>query len=245
MLSKKFFVKLFFVLVIAAIALFAPLLAAHEEDAEVHLSLARLNPGEELQQPMLYAFLIVLLLGIASALLGERLGEGGKKAMFWAIAMVAVGATVYLAGSIVLLFWNSSSSGPVHWHADFEVWACGERILLRKSAGWTTRVGPILFHHHGDERLHVEGVILRREDVALGKFFAAIGGKFALGELAVIDEGGVVREWKNGGLCPDGRPGKLKLFVNGVENDELSDYVISPFTDVPPGDVLKIVFGPE
>lgn len=227
-----------------ALALLSPLLSGHEA-AEEPLNAERLNPGSELQQPVLYSLVLVVLLGVVSAALGDKLGEKGKKAMFWAIAIVTVGTTLYLAGSIVHLFYDSASGGPVHWHADFEVWACEERISLKKAEGWSTRVGPLLLHHHGDDRIHVEGVVTEKSDVALGKFFAAIGGELTGDSTALVDESGVLRRWHDGDLCPGGRPGKLNLFVNGVENPARGDYVISPHTSIPPGDVLKIVFEPQ
>ncbi len=236
MFSKKI------IFVIALLSLAAVFAVAHAEDAELHAQQAALNPGLGLSETMAAAFGLVLLLGIASAVMGEKLGRAGKKTAFAAIAGVSALATLYLIYKIVLLFTASASGGPVHWHADFEVWACGERISLEEAGGWSTRVGPLLLHHHGDDRMHVEGVVRDFKDVTVGKFFEAIGGKFTADVLALRDGKGVLRAWQNGDECSDGRSGALKFFVNGLPNGQFGEYNIAKETDIPPGDVLKIVF---
>lgn len=232
--------KNFFVLLLAALLVALPAAFAHET-SEPHDE-GVLNPGAGLSELLASAFGLVLVVGVASAVLGERLGDSGKKAAFAVIATISIAATFYLIYSVYVLFSTSATGGPVHWHADFEVWACGERISLKKASGWSTRVGPILLHHHGDDRMHIEGVVRKLEDVSLREFFKAIGGEFKQSELTVITENGELKNWRNGDSCPEGLQGSLKFFVNGKPNADFGNYVISKHTDVPPGDVIKIVF---
>lgn len=233
--------KNFFLLAVIAVALLSSGFVFAHETGEEHDESA-LNPGAGAAELITAAFGLVLVIGVACALVGEKLGATGKKLAFAFIAIVSVAATLYLISTIVILFTTSATGGPVHWHADFEVIACGEKVSLKKAGGWATRVGPILLHHHGDDRLHVEGVVRKLSDVSLREFFRAIGGDFTQSELAVISENGELKAWRNGGQCPDGSVGTLKMFVNGKPNSEYGNYVISKHTDIPPGDVIKIVF---
>ncbi|MEM4255146.1 MAG: hypothetical protein QXR53_02335 [Candidatus Norongarragalinales archaeon] len=190
----------------------------------------------------LYALAFVVIIAITAAVFKEELGDKGKKAAFVLIALIVVATTLYLGGSIVWVNLNSASGGPVHWHADYEVWACGEKIEMQMSEGLSNKIGTQLFHHHNDMRIHVEGVVMNLEDVELGEFFEAIGGEFTKDELKVVLQDGTVQTLRNGDLCPDGHAGTLKLYVNGELNKKMNEYVIKPYSQVPPGDVLKIVF---
>lgn len=228
-------------LLFALLAVFASAAFAHQTDFPHDEAI--LNPGSGLSETMAAAFGLILAIGVASAVLGEKLGRLGKKAAFAAIVAISGIATLYLVASVVALFTSSATGGPVHWHADFEVWACGDKISLKQAGGWTTRVGPLLLHHHGDDRMHVEGIVRELQDVSLKEFFKAIGGGFTRGELLLIDSQGLLRHWNNGEACPDGSAGTLKMLVNGKPNSEFGNYVIAPYADVPPGDVIKIVFG--
>ncbi len=49
--------------------------------------------------------------------------------------------------------------------------------------------------------------------------------------------------YEDGNPCPDGKQGVWKMYVNDKEKNFDPDYIISPFTLVPPGDVIKLVFG--
>ena len=79
------------------------------------------------------------------------------------------------------------------------------------------------------------------KDIALSKFFYAIGGQFSHDTIVIQDNSGNFIEKHNGDLC-NGKAGTLKFFVNGEPNSEFGDYILKPFSLVPPGDVLKIEF---
>ncbi len=122
------------------------------------------------------------------------------------------------------------TDGPVHWHARLNVKICGQFRELPESKGLTAHgksaVGTPLLHHHHDGTAHIEGRVLRPEDISLGAFFDAIGGKFS--ETEIFDK-------KNGDLCGE-KPGSVKLNVNGSLNMEWKNYVLKD------GDQIGIEF---
>ena len=140
-----------------------------------------------------------------------------------------------------LLYWMTSgeSSKPyavavppeqiVHWHADVELEVCGKiRDDLLKIDFEATGRGTHLLHTHGDNKVHIEDrVIWKKEDIALGKFFDAVGLKFS--ESKLLDK-------TNGDECTAGQPGKVKMFLNGKENTEFRNHVLRD------GDKIKLVF---
>lgn len=164
-----------------------------------------------------------------------------RKPLFAAMVVPVLAVTGFLVSSTIYLNLTSWSGGPVHWHADFEVTVCGEHADLVEPGGFSNRVGSPTVHEHGDMRMHIEGVLESREDATVGNFFEQVGGHFEEGHLIIPTDEGMV-EVKDGDLCPSGRPGTLKFFVNNVSNGEFGEYVIAPYSLVPPGDSLRIVF---
>ena len=200
------------------------------------------NPYQGLLAVSIYAFVGIIILSVLAAVFQKNIGENGKKAAFFILAAVIVLTTIYLGGSIVLTNVTSVTGGPVHWHADYEIWACGEKIETKTSEGFSNRVGTPLFHNHNDDRIHVEGVVMDWKEIHLGVYFKAIGGDFTQEALTLILKDGTTKTWRNGDRCPNGHAGTLKLYVNGVQNDKMDEYIISPYSNIPPGDFLKIVF---
>ncbi len=157
------------------------------------------------------------------------------KTITWIIFGVFVIVSVYF----LLSGGSGTTSGPyavarppeqiVHWHADIELETCGKvRDDLLKIDFDAGGRGTHLLHTHGDGKIHIEDkVIWRKEDIALGKFFDAVGLIFS--ENLLLDK-------KNGDECSPGKKGKVKMFVNGKENSEFRNFVM---TD---GDKIKLVF---
>ena len=112
------------------------------------------------------------------------------------------------------------SKGQVHWHATLKVFVCGEEKLMPAPVG-EHHLGLPLLHTHADRLIHIEGTILNPEEITLGKYMGVIGQNFKDDEL--LDK-------KNGDLCND-QPGKVKLLVNGKENDQLTQHVIKDGDD--------------
>jgi len=194
-------------------------------------------------QVVLYAGALLLVLLFVAWCCQQKMSEGQKKALFLAIVIVTIVPTAYLVYTTVHLNVVSATAGPVHWHADYEVWICGQEMSIEKPAGVVNRIGSPLVHDHGDNRIHIEGVLRSRQEASLGAFFHAIGGALESSEVIVPTHEGLVAK-DNGDLC-DGAPGKLYVFVNGKQIQDPADYVIAPHETVPPGDTVKIVFTSE
>jgi hypothetical protein len=130
-----------------------------------------------------------------------------KLPLFIGIAGTMALSTLTLIGSTVYLNLNSESGGPVHWHADFEVWACGNEMEMRDPTGLSNKIGTSVLHEHNDHRIHLEGVVVDRHiDATLGKFMHVAGG-------AITDEA----------LVLPLNPSTGSYFENEVDGDGPSD----------------------
>lgn len=196
---------------------------------------------------------VLVVISLLSIAFRKNLKVRQKKCIFAAMCSVIIAVTGFIVFTTIYSNYFSASGGPVHWHADYEIWVCGERMHLEESEGLENKVGTPVFHHHNDDRIHVEGVVYELEDIALGKFFEAIGGHIDNEMMRINLINGSVKEVRNGDLC-DGTPGILRMFVNGNQPKDRYDatktdtnfdrYIIAPFGTVPPGDSINITFGP-
>lgn len=180
-----------------------------------------------------------------------------KGMVFTAIATVVLIPTFFLISSTVYLNVVSSSGGPVHWHADFEVWDCGEELDIKDPRGFSNKVGTATLHEHNDKRIHLEGVVIETDDASLGKFFRVIGGSISNRAMLIpLSEKSISRF--DGQTCPNGTVGDAQVFVyepaenysgagptpfyqRKLENPE--NYIIKPEPLVPPGACIVIEFG--
>lgn len=182
------------------------------------------------------ALTVVVILASTTMLLTykDSLKESQKRIIFGIIVVSAVVSTGYLVGNTVYMSLTSWSKGLVHWHADFEIWICGQKVVLPEPTGLANRIGTEEIHHHGDYRIHLEGVMKEREDATLGNFFDAIDVPFSNEKILNVG---------NGDYCPDGKKGSVEMSVNDkLYTGNYRDYIISPYSQVPPGDFIKIVF---
>jgi hypothetical protein len=198
----------------------------------------------------------IVLLAVALALAGRQWSEGAKKILFSAIISAAIGGTLVLGGITVIETVQSETKGPVHWHADFVIVKCGETLNLVDPTGLSNRIGNPVVHEHGDDRIHVEGTVLDYSQVTLAAFFRVIGGGMTETSLIVpTQEYGLV-ELQNGEHCAGGDRARLQTFVYQVAADgvlrqtkltgfEAPNYVLSPETNVPPGDCVVIEFSDQ
>lgn len=184
------------------------------------------------------AFLI--LVTILALSFKDQLSDSGKHIIFWTTATVVMAATLYFAATIVVQNVNSQTGGPVHWHADYQVHVCGERLDLRDPQGMSNKVGTPIFHEHDDDRIHVEGTVQDIPDVDLGSYFDVIGGKLANGTLVYPAKNGTVRKGK-GDTC-NGETAELQVYVNGERIQDYNDYLYYPDSYVPPGDCIIIEY---
>lgn len=173
-----------------------------------------------------------------------------KTILFLCIVLSVILPTFYFIGSTVYINSVSSSRGPVHWHADIEVFACGEELDFLDPKGLSNKVGAAALHEHNDKKIHLEGVVVAPQDASLGKFFSVIGGALNNRLLAVPTERSV-QTFINGAACPDGTPGFVQVFVYSTKDgsytqEKISNpesYIIAPHSQVPPGDCIIIEYG--
>ena len=202
------------------------------------------NSWESLSNPIIYIIATTALLLIMTSLTFSRkkIHKKTKRWFFWLMVIPIILSSLYLAAHTVYDNITSVTHGPVHWHADYEVWACGEKLDLTDPGGLSNKIGTPLLHEHNDNRIHVEGVVKRFEDINLGNFFNVIGGKLMSDHLSYPTNNGLLM-YKNGDSCGN-VPGILKVFVNGKRISDPANYVIAPSTFVPPGDCIVIDFSP-
>lgn len=190
----------------------------------------------------------ISLLSIIIAILAKQPGEILKKFLFASIAVPITLATFYLTGSTIYLNLVSETKGPVHWHADFEIIVCGEKIDLVNPKGLSNRLGTPAIHEHNDNRTHVEGVLINLSDASLGNFFKVIGGELNKESITIPTTQGTIS--KNTGDRCGGSEASLQVFAYETQGMNLSQkkledpssYILSPHGNVPPGSCLIIEF---
>ncbi|MFB6241420.1 MAG: hypothetical protein ABEJ36_01290 [Candidatus Nanosalina sp.] len=95
---------------------------------------------------------------------------------------------------------------PVHWHADYRIYVCGEERIVSG--------GPILAHTHGEKTFHLEGVRKRKEQATLGW----IMGQLSQGEFNSTHVFGQT-------TC-GGEPANLTVKVNGQKIENPENYIV-------------------
>ena len=127
----------------------------------------------------LIASAIMIGVSLLAVLLKKR--KSLKLPLFLVLAVTLVSSTFILFGGTVYLNMKSESGGPVHWHTDIEFWACGAELELRDPSGLlSNKIGTSSFHEHNDKRIHLEGVVVRKDtDASLKKFMQVTGGYLA------------------------------------------------------------------
>lgn len=196
-------------------------------------------------QETLIATGVLTFLVIISLIFKDK-SEILKYFLFGGMVIVILGYTGYLIWSTIAINTASVTGGPVHYHADFEIYNCGQKVDLIDPKGWDNKVGTPLLHEHNDNRIHVEGPVLDYKDISLGNFFKVVGGNLKRGSLMIPTNSGVVN-MEDGDLC-NGMEGNLQVFVyrtqgKSVSQEKLSDpanYVLSSQPKVPPGDCIII-----
>lgn len=187
--------------------------------------------------------------GSEAGLAQENEGAWWKTAIFACMVLVILANTIYLVSSTLYVNAKSVTGGPVHWHADFEVWDCGREVELVDPIAPSNKVGSPLLHEHNDKEIHVEEAVFDSKDISVGAFFRVVGGELHSDYLQMPTNDGVV-ERRNGDLCPNGMSGILQVFLykaGSFEQQILADpenYLMTPEQKVPPGDCIIVEFGP-
>ena len=244
-----------FLIALVFLAFLTPMDAyAHAEESEFRIDDYLVSSSTNFT---LAASAIVSILVLIS-IFYKRKTEKMKWILFILILIPIILTTAYIAGSTIYLNLISQTKGPVHWHADFEIWNCGKSVHVIDPEDLSNKIGSTALHEHNDNRIHVEGVVVKSSDVDLHSFFEQIGSLTSTRAVVRTNDGFV--EMKNGDLC-DGKEGKLQVFLYRVINadetrktgfvyeqiklGDFEEYVISPYSLVPPGDCLIIEFGEE
>lgn len=196
----------------------------------------------------LLAALIIFLLVVLAKFLKDK-SEITKYLLFGVMTLIIVANTLYLAGATIYLNQNSITGGPVHWHADYQIWNCGSQIELENPEGFSNKVGTEVVHEHNDNRMHIEGVILDLDDSTPHHFFESLGGSMSDTHLTIPTEDGEVT-MENRQNCPDGKVGMFQVFVYQTKNGLVSQrkledpesYQITQTGNVPPGDCIIFEF---
>lgn len=196
----------------------------------------------------LWSIGILLVLSAISALVRKQ-SQAFKVVMFFLMIGLITLNTIYLAAATIYKNHRSITGGPVHWHADFEVWNCGHEVDLIDPSGWSNRIGTPVFHEHNDKRAHVEGVVLREGEVSLGEFFKVIGGNLDMQNLRMPLNDGTTLDVSNGQDC-NGQPGMVQVFAYHSEGEIFKqerllypeDYIMRAESGVPPGDCIIVEF---
>lgn len=128
--------------------------------------------------------------------------------------------------------------GGDHWHAALGVYACGDWLPNIQS-----EKDPRGIHTHGDGVVHIHPFTKASSgrNATFGVYAEAVGLKVSGTHVQV--PGGT--DFKNGGTCPGGKKGTIKVFLNGDEQngdpkkirmrdrDELVIAFATPGTDIP------------
>lgn len=247
----------FKIVVFIAVALILSLLSvfAHEDKSKAEkgtISLEENLKSTSVKLISLAAILATILVLIA-VFYKKKTGKA-KVILFLGISVPIMVATIYSTSSTIYLNTLSEAKGPVHWHADFEVWGCGNKVNLVDPEGISNRIGSPVLHEHNDDRVHVEGVVVNNKGVSLHNFFHVIGGILTNNFISVPTNEGIM-EKRNKDTC-NGREAKLQVFVYKVKNPDKvknwvyeqtklinpEEHVLSPYSNVPPGDCIIIEF---
>lgn len=228
-------------LILASIFLIASIYAVFSHEGEEEFGMG--NPGlYSLSQLAVVAYGSIAfgILIVTILLFNKAMTEIIKKAVYILLVILVSVVTIYLISATLHLNIISESKGPVHWHADFEIWACGKELKLAEPKGMSNKQGTDLIHSHNDNRIHVEGVLLDKKEASLGAFFHAVNGALSSDGIKIPTDNGLA-VFHEGDKCNE-MPAKLYVFVNGKLIENPYFYVISPYEKVPPGDRIKFVF---
>ena len=152
----------------------------------------------------------------------RQMAKKYKKRLKYIILILAVGLLLFWFINTARNYETPFTEGQIHWHANIQLSACGKNVPLPRPVSGTSVhgssfIGTPLMHLHDGPTIHVEGLIRKEEEIFLGNFMKVINLNFNNDQFL---------EYKNGDLCPNGEPGKVKLLVNGVESSKLADKTI-------------------
>ena len=190
------------------------------------------------------ALIVLVVLAILFANKKPKL----KAPLFICIALVVISTTSIISGGTVYLNVKSATGGPVHWHADFEVWACGNELEVRNPIGaFSNKIGSPTLHEHNDKRIHLEGVpVTLPEDASLGKFMSTIGGSITDDTLVVpLTDGDLFEDGKgeeDGDGSAKNDPDAITPFVKTEADGQVARFVSGQTCSGEPAEVQAFVY---
>ena len=232
-------------IVLVLLLLSSILASAHEEETQDSSSKESLTTLSLIFIGIAFVNAITLII-IAS--LCEKKVRPKKIFFFLGIIIPIALSSIFLVGETIYTNTLSESDGPVHWHADYEMWACGEKLDLINPQGLSNREGTSSFHEHNDNRIHAEGVIEDMSGIDLQSFIEVVGGSLEQTSMSILTNDGL-RSYTNGNQCN----GTVQVFVYKTVEEKIvqekiidfQNYILSPYTQVPPGDCIIIDFDTE
>lgn len=162
---------------------------------------------------------LLVLLVTASQVNKKKSNKKAKKPLFIAIAATIILPTLLLMGSTVYINTISDSKGPVHWHTDIEFWACGQEVELRNPFEFlSNKIGTATYHEHDDKRIHLEGVVIEKEeDASLRKFMTVTGGSITEESIVIPTDDEFIENDVDGDK-PYGTKGNLNQYLQKDED---------------------------
>jgi len=157
-------------------------------------------------------------------------GSGKKPYIKILLALGATGVGILLLAGIGLLLVPAPEPpypNRDHWHAKYTVEVCGEAL-----PPFPYSQGDV--HTHGDGLIHVHPTspATAGRNANLGAFFRSVKMEVLPGYLRLPDG----KVYRNGDPCPDGKPGQVKVLINGKEEPGFLGHVVQD------GEEVKVVF---
>lgn len=166
--------------------------------------------------------LLVILLALAALVVKDQDKHHVKKPLFILISLTIVIPTMIMAVSTVWLNVKSESGGPVHWHTDIEFWVCNQEIELRDPTAFlSNKIGTSTYHEHDDKRIHLEGVVVKKDyDASLEKFMDVTGGSISSTNLIIPTNKDSIFENDIDGDKNTGNKAVVQNFVKNVDDNQ-------------------------
>ena len=242
-------------LILFIFLLFVNIVLAHEDETEIIKEAT--NGFFENFLPLYIITAVFIFSAVPFLILAFSKKKISRQHIYFWIIIYFVGAiTLVIIFDTINLAMNSETKGPVHWHADFQVWKCGEKLDIKDPEGLANRIGTTSFHEHNDGRIHVEGIIKNIKDIDLHNFFNFLGGGLSETSFSVPTNQGLI-DARDGEMCNgETEVGEVQIFAYIASNANARQksgflveqlkvnekYIISPYQDVPPGDCIIVEF---
>lgn len=169
----------------------------------------------------------------------QRGQQPRNRLLAWVVGVAAAGA---LVGAAAYIASAPAPEPPLanqdHWHAKYTVEICGQaQPPFPESPGDIHTHGKAGTKDEGDGIIHIHphSVATAGKNANLAAFFESVGMVVTADTLQIPGK----KAWRNGDQCDDGRPGTVRVLVNGREMEDFQRYPIQNNDDI------KVLFGPR